>query len=256
MPTRTSKISRLPKAIRHQLSQHIEDGRLGKDIILWLNGLPEVQRIVADQFNGSAISEQNLSDWKSSGHQDWLQRQEAREAALSLLTSAEDLDLDDPGQQRLLLDNFAAILAVELSRLSMLLLKKETDPEKKWKLVCQINQELAKLRRAHDRATSVTVTREKWAAEAERQKQEAERQAKEAVKQRYLTMLTEGKAKRANAGELYGFGSKEKAELYYRLKFDLPLDGLLDPSWRTAGAIRFRSAAPTNPNDGNHTKGQ
>ena len=227
-----SKISRLPKALRHQLGQHIEDGRRGIDIVCWLNSLPEVQKLTAEQFQGNAISEQNLSDWKQSGHSEWVQRQEAQQAALSLLNAGEDLDLEDAGQQRKLLDNFAAVLAVELSRLSMQLLQKETDPEKKWKLVCQINNELAKLRRAHDRATRTSIVQERANRDAERQKQEEARKAKEAEKQRYLTMLEEGRHKEGNAKDYFGgFGSKVKAELYYRLKCDLPLDNLINEIW-------------------------
>ena len=230
MSTRTSKIARLPKSVRHQLGQHLEDGRPGKDIVQWLNSLPDVQKVLADHFHGSPISEQNLSDWKSSGHQDWIKRQDAQEAALSLLTAGEDLDLEDDGQQRKLLDNFAAVLAVEMSQLAMDLLAKETDPEKKWKRVCEINTQLSKLRRDHDRATRVKVTREKWNAEAERQKQAEARRAKEEKRQQLLTMLNEEDKKDYNAG--FKFDSrrngKQKAELYYRLQCDLPLDNLVN----------------------------
>ena len=242
MTTRTSKISRLPKALRHQLGQHIEDGRRATDLVQWLNELPEVRRIVIEQFQGSAISEQNLSDWKSSGHQDWLKRQDAQAAALSLLTAGEDLDLEHDGQQRKLLDNFAAVLAVEMSQLAMKLLEKETDPEKKWKRACEINTQLSKLRRDHDRATRAKVTQEKWDAEAERQKREEEHQAREAVKQRYLTMLTEGKEKSSNAGKFCGFGSVEKAELYYRLKCDLPLENLVNEIWPELNQLKATKA--------------
>ena len=233
MNTRTSKIARLPKALRHQLSQRIEDGQPGTDLVQWLNNLPEVRKITADQFNGSLISEQNLSDWKSSGHQDWLRRQEAREAALQLLTSAEDLDLEDTGQQRRLLDNFAAVLAVEMSRMAMTLLEKETDPEKKWKRLCEINTQLSKLRRDHDRATRAKVTQEKWNAEAGRQKWEEERQAREAEKQRLLTRLQE--CEKIDYNSRFKFESsnqgRQKAELYYRLKCDLPVDNLVHEIW-------------------------
>jgi hypothetical protein len=39
-----------------------------------------------------------------------------------------------------------------MSRLAFILLHKETDPEKQWKLLCQVNKELSRLRRDDDRA--------------------------------------------------------------------------------------------------------
>ena len=233
MSSRVSKIARLPKQIRHQLGQHLEDGRSGKDLVQWLNSQPDVQKIVAEQFNHSPISEQNLSDWKQSGHLEWLRRQEAREAALSLLNAGDDLDLDDAGQRRSLLENFGAILAVEISRLAMQLLEKETDPEKKLKQLCQINRELSQLRRDNDRATRTAITQEKWDAAAERQKQADAQHAREAEKQRLLNRLEEGEKKDLNSRVKFGFGpdAEQKAELYYRLKCDLPVDHLVNAIW-------------------------
>ena len=38
--------------------------RAGEKLVAWLNGLPEVQAIVAAEFGGKPIREQNLSEWK------------------------------------------------------------------------------------------------------------------------------------------------------------------------------------------------
>jgi len=144
-----SKIARLPKSLRHQLGFRIEDNHSGVDLVQWLNSLPEVQKIIADQFDGSPISEQNLSAWKSSGHLDWLRHEAAVESARQFVETSDDLD--QAAQHASLPDRFAAILAVELMRTGMILLEKETDPEKKWKLACQLNRELSRLRRDNDR---------------------------------------------------------------------------------------------------------
>ena len=150
MTSRTSKIGRLPKTLRHQLGLRIEDNHSGVDLVQWLNGLPEVQEIIADQFNGSPISEQNLSDWKQSGHLDWLRHEAAVESARHFLETSDGLD-EVSGDQSLP-DRFAAILGIEMMRTGLALLQKETDLEKKWKLACQLNRELSRLRRDDDRA--------------------------------------------------------------------------------------------------------
>jgi hypothetical protein len=51
----------LPKSIRDQLGRRIEDGEEGKELVKWLNGLPEVQEILEKQFGGRPVTEQNLS---------------------------------------------------------------------------------------------------------------------------------------------------------------------------------------------------
>ena len=63
-PTRTGKIARLPKSIRHQLNRRLEDGQPGNQLVVWLNGLPEVRHTLELHFDAHPINEQNLSDWK------------------------------------------------------------------------------------------------------------------------------------------------------------------------------------------------
>ena len=228
-----SKIARLPKSVRNQLGQRIEDGCPGSSIVIWLNELPEVKAILIEHFHGSAVSEQNLSDWKQSGHQDWLRRQEAQSAALQLLATAEDLDLNDTRQQRSLLDSFAGLLAIEMSRLAMTLLQNEADPGKKWKLLCQINKELSQLRRAHDRTVRTAVIEDKRNAEAGRQKQEEARRAREVEKQQLFKLLEEHDTKeRSRIHKFWNQPNPEqRADLFYRLKCDLPTGSLVSEIW-------------------------
>jgi hypothetical protein len=69
--TRTGKIARLPKIIRDQLNQRLDDGEQGARLVTWLNSLPEVQAILTRDFEGKAVSEQNLSEWRKGGFRDW-----------------------------------------------------------------------------------------------------------------------------------------------------------------------------------------
>ncbi|HEY3600516.1 MAG TPA: hypothetical protein VGK72_01005, partial [Chthoniobacterales bacterium] len=50
----------------------------------WLNNLPEVVAILASDFNGKPIREQNLSEWKQRGYRDWQNHQETLEIAKRL----------------------------------------------------------------------------------------------------------------------------------------------------------------------------
>jgi hypothetical protein len=40
------------------------DGETGPELVAWLNGLPEVQAVVAAEFVGCLVREQNLSQWR------------------------------------------------------------------------------------------------------------------------------------------------------------------------------------------------
>src|SRR5215471_11151907 len=70
--TRLGKIARLPHSIREQLNLKLHDGIPAKSILPWLNSLPEVQAILAADFDNRSITKQNLSEWRQGGFRDWL----------------------------------------------------------------------------------------------------------------------------------------------------------------------------------------
>ena len=71
MKTRIGKIARLPHHIREELNQRLSNGIIGKEILTWLNALPETQRIMAELFGGRKITHQNLSEWRLDAHAEW-----------------------------------------------------------------------------------------------------------------------------------------------------------------------------------------
>ena len=228
-----SKIARLPKNVRHQLSLRIEDNHPGVEIVQWLNSLPDVQKIIADQFNGSAISEQNLSDWKSSGHLDWLRHEAALESARQFIETSDDLDLAAQQSKSNLLDRFAAILAVEMMRAGLALLQKETDLEKKWKLACQLNRELSRLRRDNDRAQRTALDQANPNQAVSPRKRPESPHANNAadrldlVTQTLEDLMEDGAAHFRLPGSIL---SAETASLLRRTKFpDLPINGTSKP---------------------------
>ena len=93
--TRRGKIARLPKAVRDELNRRIENGEPGRPLVAWLNGLPEVQAVLAADFGGKPVREQNLSEWKQGGYRDWVTQQEALELAARLGEDAAELGAAD-----------------------------------------------------------------------------------------------------------------------------------------------------------------
>src|ERR1022692_3603881 len=90
--THVGKIGRLPKYYRDKLGRRIEDGEPGKELVKWLNGEKRVQEMLKEQFGGRPITEQNLSEWKQTGHPEWLRCEEARLLVTRLTEQSDDLD--------------------------------------------------------------------------------------------------------------------------------------------------------------------
>ncbi|HEY2083009.1 MAG TPA: hypothetical protein VGI88_09510, partial [Verrucomicrobiae bacterium] len=76
MTTRVGKIAQLPKEIRDQLNQRLQNGKQGPEILAWLNQLPETKKLLAEKFDATPISKQNLSEWRRGGYEEWLRFQE------------------------------------------------------------------------------------------------------------------------------------------------------------------------------------
>jgi len=143
--TRNGKIARLPKAIREQLNKNLEDGMPGVRVVDWLNTLPEVQTVLTEQFDGRAINEVNLSDWKAGGYLDWQARREMLADAQELSEEAQDLKAGTSGP---LAEHLSAIVA---GRYAQLLNRWNGEVDegfmKKLKALRLLSQDVAVLRR-------------------------------------------------------------------------------------------------------------
>ena len=91
MKTRVGKIARLPKIIRDQVNQKIENSIPAKDVLVWLNALPEVQKVLAEQFGGHPITKQNISEWRHGGYNDWARSRDGRQHWWELMETAGKL---------------------------------------------------------------------------------------------------------------------------------------------------------------------
>src|ERR1043166_4948130 len=95
--TRPSKIGRLPSQIRQELNRRRDSREQNKILLHWLNSLPEVQAVLAAEFNGVPISPKNLSDWKTTGFQAW----QLRQAALEFTENSLPDDLDESAIEKM-----------------------------------------------------------------------------------------------------------------------------------------------------------
>jgi len=71
MKTRNGKIARLSLEIRERLNHRLSDGEPGNRLVEWLNSVPDVMQVMAEQFEGRPITENNLSEWRAGGYEEW-----------------------------------------------------------------------------------------------------------------------------------------------------------------------------------------
>jgi hypothetical protein len=238
------------KLHRDELGRRIEDGEPGADIVQWLNGIPAVQEILQEQFGGRAITEKNLSDWRNSGHAEWLRQEQALEVAARLTERSDGLAETAGGKS--LSDRFACVLAAELASLAMELLEKETDLEKRWERLCQVHQQLSRLRHDDHRAEQMALKREQWEHERESEQEQKEERAQQAHKARLMDIVMSPLRKQMVA-EGFGGGEygRQQAELLQRIKLDLPIDDLLQqmPAEKRNGVTPDTKPSSENGNE-------
>jgi hypothetical protein len=153
------KIGRLPRAIRVDLSQRMEEGHATRELLDWLNHLPKVGWCIVEYFNGEPINAQNLSNWRRGGHQHWLKHEERR--ALIRELAAEGAELAKEAGSRATGDHLSAVLMAEFAVAAQATLAAMTDPAERCKrlegllgtLIKVRRQDCASARRAREAAT-------------------------------------------------------------------------------------------------------
>jgi len=173
MKHRTGKIARLPREIRQELNERLREGDNGQILVAWLNSLPEVQAILAAQFAGKPIREQNLSEWRKGGYRDWEQRERAIEVAVSV-GKAEAQGGEKSGGATL-----ADALSLWLMREYAVATREiaESGEAEKWVLLKAMCADLARLQRLDQQAAKLRLG---WQALAWEKEQEAKRRAERA----------------------------------------------------------------------------
>ncbi len=160
--TRNGKIARLPRAVRLELNRRLQNGEQGKKLVAWLNALPDVQAIVAAEFGGKIIREQNLSEWKQGGYRDWQAQQEALEIAGRLGEDAAEWAREDRAP---LTDTVAHWLAARYAVATRRVA--ETGGREGWRLLREMCGDVVELRKGDHSAERLGIERE-WLEVASR----------------------------------------------------------------------------------------
>ena len=162
--TRNGKIARLPWSLRDNLNRRLRDGEFGKALVDWLNSLPEVQQVLREEFGGRSINEQNLSEWKQGGYEDWVRHQETRTWVQDWAGQAADIrrDINEEAGDLSLVELLSTRVAIALSRSLYSSVAKASDDPKQTRILLDIAGELARLRRDDHSQRCLAIQRERW----------------------------------------------------------------------------------------------
>ena len=137
------KIPRLPKSIREQINEHLENGMAGKELLEWLNALPQVQVLITTKWEGKPISEDNLSRWRTGPYQDWLLQKQFLKSRNGIKESTPDMD---PAERHQFINNMVNFLA-HLVGLQLQRLHSMPDSIERTRLWREVRMTLQTLRR-------------------------------------------------------------------------------------------------------------
>lgn len=210
--TRNGKIARLPREVRQELNRRLHEGEQGKKLVAWLNALPEVQTIIAAEFGGKPVREQNLSEWKQGGYRDWLAQQEALEVAERLGEDAVEWTRDG----RLpLTDTLAIWLASRYAMATRSMA--EAGGREGWRLLREMCGDIVELRKGDHSAERLQIEWERIELEKEKTDKRMQEKLEELLQQPGTkerlcgrSLSSEEKARRVR--EIFGRPAEENSK--------------------------------------------
>jgi hypothetical protein len=168
--TRIGKIARLPRDIREQLNRRLHDGEPGTQLVVWLNALPDAQTILAREFSGRAISQQNLSEWKQGGYRDWLAHHDTLARARELAAGAKELADATDGA---LADHMAIFLTARyVAALAECQGEATEESRRQLRSLHGLCQDIVELRRGDHSAARLKIEQERLARERQQTEDE------------------------------------------------------------------------------------
>jgi hypothetical protein len=111
---RIGKIARLPKEIREEINRRLEENEPAGNLLGWLNAAPAVAEVMARDFGGARISEQNLSAWRAGGFREWLVRRESLDWSREMMSEAKEVAAATKGR---LTESLATVVAARYAAL-------------------------------------------------------------------------------------------------------------------------------------------
>jgi hypothetical protein len=167
---RKGKIARLPREIRDELNRRLSANEDGGALLRWLNKLPAAKEILAREFEGSAVTKQNLYEWRTGGFAEWEARQAMLEQTGELAADAKELQAVTEGK---LTDHLATVLAARYAAaLSGWNGEAEEAFQRKLRMLRALCLDIVALRRGDHSGARLRMEEERRGREQEKTEQE------------------------------------------------------------------------------------
>jgi hypothetical protein len=152
--SRTGKIARLPRSIRDDLNRRLEENHPSRQILDWVNSLPETRQVLDRDFHGRDINEQNLSDWRQGGFRDWLSHQDTLSTLHELAETTEELS-SLPGPR--ISDQLSSLISARYAADFVAAIKNPDELERRLRSMRGLCRDLAELRRGDHEAARIQL---------------------------------------------------------------------------------------------------
>ena len=159
---RSGKIARLPETIREQVNRRLANHESSTPLLAWLNALPEVREVMAQEFGGRPVDKHNVSEWRRGGFKAWQEQQAAEQLMVRLSADGHEFSEMDAGAVLGTMTSFAAARY-------LVAMKNPQDPDGKggekssFKRLREFCGDLAALRRGEQMADRLEFERERLA---------------------------------------------------------------------------------------------
>ena len=165
MPTK-GKIARLPFPLRTQINLRLAAQQDGSELLAWLNAIPGFPDLLAAEFAGEPVSQQNLDEWRQGGFHEWYAQREMFEEARELANDVGPV-VGNPSHE--LTEHLAAALAAKFAGL-LAGWDGTEDPafDAKLRVLTKFNQNLTLLRRMNHSATRLRMEQAPFEREEQR----------------------------------------------------------------------------------------
>jgi hypothetical protein len=163
MKTRNGKVARLPLEIRDQLNQRLADGEPGIRLVEWLNSIPAVMKVMAEQFDGRPINDNNVSEWRQGGYEEWLTLQSFLDETRVISENAGQVSETGMTSDHL----HIVLLAHHAHLLQNLKTMPEDEFNRRLKAVTKLTASIMKMKRSEQNETRLQLQRERLELQCE-----------------------------------------------------------------------------------------
>ena len=163
---RKDKIARLPLPLRTQINLRLAAQPDGTELLAWLNAIPGLPDLLAAEFAGEPVSQQNLDEWRQGGFREWYAQREMFDEARELAADAGPV-AGNPSHE--LTEHLAAALAAKFAGLLAGWDGTEDEAfDAKLRVLTKFNQNLTLLRRMNHSATRLRMEQAPFEREEQR----------------------------------------------------------------------------------------